>query len=156
MLASGETEDYDAVILCTGGRPVVPSAFADRGIHVLRRQADSVSLVRAWQGCDHITVVGMGFIGAEVATAARQLNIGVTVVEGLEIPFSSRFGPEVGERITALHRDAGVVVRSGVAVASVRGGVGDHELHLVDGQVISTGLVVAGTGAVAELSLIHI
>ncbi|HET7247812.1 MAG TPA: FAD-dependent oxidoreductase, partial [Streptosporangiaceae bacterium] len=93
-LAGGGTVGYDRLLLATGAVPrrlSVPGADLD-GVLYLRRVGDSERLAGALRGGGRVAVVGAGWIGLEVAAAAREFGCEVTVVE-----------PEPG----ALHRHLG-------------------------------------------------
>lgn len=66
------------------------------GVYDLRSAADAD---RIRQGCGagrRVVVVGMGFIGSEVAATLRQMGIEVTVVEPLKLPLAHILGHESG------------------------------------------------------------
>ena len=79
----GKSYDYDALVIATGSRPRqldVPGADLD-GIHYLRG-IDDVNAIRAcMSNSEHVSIIGAGYIGLEVAAVARQLDKKVTVVE---------------------------------------------------------------------------
>jgi NADPH-dependent 2,4-dienoyl-CoA reductase/sulfur reductase-like enzyme len=72
-------------------------------------------------------VVGAGWIGPEVAAAARQRGATVTVVERSRLPSLRVFDRNVARVFADLHRDHGVTFRFGGAVQAFRGaGRGNH------------------------------
>ena len=66
-------------------------------------------------------VVGMGFIGSEVAATLRQLGLDVVCIEPFAVPLERALGPEVGRAIAELHREHGVVARYGEGVDAFEG-----------------------------------
>jgi NADPH-dependent 2,4-dienoyl-CoA reductase/sulfur reductase-like enzyme len=98
-------------------------------------------------------VVGAGFIGSEVASAARARGLAVTVVEAADVPLSRSVGVEAGAVCAWLHREAGVDLRLGVGVAGLvasTDGAGVQRVtgvRLTDGSVLPADLVVVGIGA---------
>lgn len=122
-LADGTRLPADAVLIATGGRPrrlplpegPVP---ADR-IHYLRTIDDAERLRAQLGPGSHLIVVGAGFIGAEVATAARAGGAAVTVVEAAQAPLLPLLGREVGAACAELYRANGVELRLGAPVESV-------------------------------------
>src|SRR5437588_11367706 len=81
-VASGETVDYDKLVLCTGGRNrnlAVPGASLP-GVYQLRTLATCDAIRQVDQPGARAGVVGMGFIGAEVAASLRQMALEVTAV----------------------------------------------------------------------------
>lgn len=64
-----------------------------------------------------LSIVGAGFIGCEVAAAARHHGCAVTVFEALAQPMQRVVGAELGAYLASLHRNHGVNLRLGVAAA---------------------------------------
>src|SRR5690348_3285695 len=96
-LAGGETVRYDRLILCTGGknqRFETPGATLP-GVYQLRTVAECDAIRQAAQPGARAIVVGMGFIGAEVAASLRQLGLDVIVVLPGTAPLLKVLGPEV-------------------------------------------------------------
>src|SRR5262249_26145827 len=82
VLNSGQALAYDRLLLTTGGRNrrlEVPGAELS-GIHYLRTVADCDSIKEEVRAGRHAIVVGMGFIGCEVAASLRQLGVRVTAI----------------------------------------------------------------------------
>ncbi|GAA1506725.1 3-phenylpropionate/trans-cinnamate dioxygenase ferredoxin reductase subunit [Agromyces terreus] len=147
---------YDRLLLATGARPrrfTGPGAELT-GVHTLRTLPDSTRLRTALKdGGRRVVLMGAGWIGLEVAAAARGYGNEVTVVAPGEVPLASAVGPEVGAVFARLHEQHGVVLRMGAAVTAVRG------RRRVDGVILGTGeeldadLVVVGIGAVPNTEL---
>jgi NADPH-dependent 2,4-dienoyl-CoA reductase/sulfur reductase-like enzyme len=117
------------------------------GVHLLRTLDDAVALREVLVPGVRLAVVGAGFIGSEVASAARTLGADVTVVELLDIPLSLVLGEEMGSVCAALHAANGVDLRTGVGVAGLRGDERVTGVELGDGSVIDADLVLVGVGA---------
>jgi 3-phenylpropionate/trans-cinnamate dioxygenase ferredoxin reductase subunit len=156
VLADGGTVGYDKLLLATGAAPrrlSVPGADLD-GVLYLRRVGDSERLAAALRGGGRVVIAGAGWIGLEVAAAAREYGCDVTVVEPEPGALQRQIGPELGGMFADLHREHGVVFRFGEAMTEVRGSGGK-----VVGAVTSTGasldadLVVVGIGAVPATRL---
>jgi 3-phenylpropionate/trans-cinnamate dioxygenase ferredoxin reductase subunit len=96
-----------------------------------------------------LAVVGAGFIGSEVASAARTLGADVTVIELLDVPLSIPLGEQMGSIAAALHAANGVDLRTGVGVAGLRGQDHVTGVELSDGTVVDADLVLVGVGAAA-------
>ncbi len=78
---------WDALVLATGARPRRLAPFDGRsGVHVLRTIADAESLRAAIVPGRRLAIVGAGFVGAEVASTARELGAEVTLLEALSSP----------------------------------------------------------------------
>src|SRR5208283_599514 len=79
-LADGTAVGYDKLLLATGSasrRPPIPGSDAG-GVHYLRTYDDAVALNSALTEATSLAVVGAGWIGLEVAAAARQRDLEVT------------------------------------------------------------------------------
>ena len=134
----GDDLAYDRLVLATGAQArTVP------GARTLRTVEDAVAVRTALDAAARTVVVGAGFIGAEIASAARARGLQVTLVEAAPVPLLRAAGPVVATRLLDLHRAAGVDLRCGVSVDAVRPG----RVSLSDGTVVAADLVVAGTGA---------
>ena len=120
-LASGETVGYDKLLLTTGAVPVplpVPGADAS-GVRYLRTVDDSERLRETLASASRVAVVGAGWIGLEVAAAARNAGAAVTVIEAAELPLLGVLGPEAAQVFLDLHREHDVDFRLGAQVAEI-------------------------------------
>jgi NADPH-dependent 2,4-dienoyl-CoA reductase/sulfur reductase-like enzyme len=139
---------YDAVIIATGAAPILlPDSQGLGGVHSLRTHDDAVAVRRALDAGARTVVIGAGFIGSEVASAARKRGLPATIVERLDVPLSRSLGPEPGQLCSDLHRTAGTDLRLGVGVSALES-VGGQVTGVVldDGSVIPADLVVVGIG----------
>jgi 3-phenylpropionate/trans-cinnamate dioxygenase ferredoxin reductase component len=109
-LEGGERLAFDQVVIATGSRNRRPKieGLELEGVHDLRFAPDSDAIREAAKNGSKAVLVGMGFIGAEVAASLRQLGLDVTVVELFGTPLERVLGPTLGGAIEALHRDHGV------------------------------------------------
>lgn len=149
VVVGDEHVPYDALILATGSAPVLlPGTDGIAGVHTLRDHADSVTIRTALDEGAATVVIGAGFIGAEVASAARKRDLPVTIVEQLDTPLVRSLGPVPGRICAGLHQDAGVDLRLGTAVTGLRTDAGSVTgVALSDGSVVRADLVVVGIGA---------
>ena len=146
---TGERLRYDRVVLATGSRPRTwPLAAGRSGILMLRTVADADLLRAALEERPRVAVLGGGFIGSEVAAAARERGLDVTIIEMLPAPMSTSLGPQAGHLLGRLHAEHGVDLRCGTTVTQVRGAGRVEQLVLADGAVLDADLVVVGIGAV--------
>jgi 3-phenylpropionate/trans-cinnamate dioxygenase ferredoxin reductase component len=156
MLASGERVRFDAAVVATGVRSralEVPGAGL-AGIHGLRR-IEEADAIRADAGrASHAAIVGMGFIGAEVAASLRSLGLGVTIVEPLETAMYRILGGEIGRVVEAIHRDHGVQLFFGESVARFEGSKAVERIVTTTGRIIDCDLVVVGVGTVPTASIL--
>ena len=109
-LDDGDRVPYDQVVIATGSRnrhPPIPGLELP-GVLDLRFAPDADAIRDAAKNGSKAVLVGMGFIGAEVAASLRELGLDVTVVEVFEVPLERVLGREIGGAVEALHRDHGV------------------------------------------------
>ena len=109
-LDTGQAIAYTKLLIATGGRNRRPAILgADLpGIHQLRTVAECDAIKAVARKGATAVVVGMGFIGSEVTASLRQLGLRVSAVFPGGAPLDSVLGPEMGEVMAGIHRDAGV------------------------------------------------
>ncbi|MGW1468605.1 NAD(P)/FAD-dependent oxidoreductase [Streptomyces sp. NPDC001493] len=118
---------YDKLLLATGSEPRrLPIPGTDLvGVHHLRRlaHADRLRGVLSALGRDngHLVIAGAGWIGLEVAAAARGYGAEVTVVEPEPTPLHGVVGPELGQIFADLHSDHGVRFHFGARLTEIVG-----------------------------------
>ncbi|MFF5185007.1 NAD(P)/FAD-dependent oxidoreductase [Streptomyces sp. NPDC000345] len=151
---------YDKLLLATGAEPRrldIPGTDL-AGVHHLRRLAHAERLkgVLAALGRDngHIVIAGAGWIGLEIAAAAREYGAEVTVVDPSPTPLHGVLGPELGNVFAELHRDHGVRFRFGVRLTEI---VGQDGMVLAartdDGEEHPAHDVLAAIGAAPRTGL---
>ncbi|CAN5890864.1 FAD-dependent oxidoreductase [soil metagenome] len=152
--ADGDELGYERLLLATGSKVrTLPVPGADLpGVLTLRSLADSVRLRDAFAERPRVVVVGAGWIGLEVAAAARQHGAEVTVVSP-QAPLVGVLGSRLSDVFAAAHRDAGVDLRIGPGVAEIRGTDTVQALVTDDGAVLPADLVVVGVGVSPHLEL---
>ncbi|HEV7212722.1 MAG TPA: FAD-dependent oxidoreductase [Blastococcus sp.] len=156
-LDSGEELAYARLLLATGAAPrrlPVPGADLD-GVHYLRTLADSDRLLAELSGGGRrVVVVGAGWIGLEVAAAARHHGNPVTIVEPQPTPLHAVLGQELGSRFAALHRHHGVDLFTDTTVRELRGSGGRVGSVVTDAHAgLPADLMVVGVGAVPRTEL---
>jgi len=155
-LADGGTLGYDRLLLATGAVPrrlSVPGSDL-QGVVYLRRVGDSERLAEALRGGGQVVIVGAGWIGLEVAAAAREAGCAVTVVEPEAGALYRHVGPELGGMFADLHREHGVVFRFGESVTELRGSGGRvASASTSAGVELEADLVVVGIGVLPATRL---
>jgi NADPH-dependent 2,4-dienoyl-CoA reductase/sulfur reductase-like enzyme len=111
-LADGTRLPYAALVLATGSEPRVLEVPGAEPM-TLRTHADSDRIKATFGEGKRLAVVGGGWIGLEVAAAAREAGTDVTLVEAAEQPLLGVLGPEMGKVFADLHREHGVDLRLG-------------------------------------------
>ncbi len=141
ITAGDETLSYDKLLLATGSTPRPLRLAEESGTPTayLRTIEDSDRLKVAFAAGAKIAVVGAGWIGLEVAAAAREAGCEVTVFEQAELPLVGVLGPEIAQVFADLHRAHGVDLRLGASVTA-------DDLRGAD-------LVVAGIGVAPSVEL---
>ena len=155
-LASGSSLPYSKLLLTTGSSPrVLPVPGADaEGVHYLRRIADSDQIKEAIAASARIAVIGGGWIGLEVAAAARMAGLEVTVVEMAELPLLQVLGPEVARVFAGLHADNGTDLLLGAQVSEITVSRGRADgVRLADGSHLRADAVVVGIGITPNVGL---
>ncbi|MFI6509614.1 NAD(P)/FAD-dependent oxidoreductase [Streptosporangium sp. NPDC050855] len=114
-LADGTRLAYDGVLVATGatarGRP-----DPDRGVLTLRTRDDALRLRAELRPGRRLVVAGAGFLGGEIAAAARTRGLAVTLVEAASLPLERAIGSVPGAFVAELHRRAGIDLRTGTTV----------------------------------------
>ncbi|MFF3915584.1 NAD(P)/FAD-dependent oxidoreductase [Streptomyces sp. NPDC001852] len=151
---------YDKLLLVTGAEPrrldIPGTGLA--GVHHLRRLAHAERLkgVLTALGRDngHLVIAGAGWIGLEVAAAAREYGAEVTVIEHGPTPLHGVLGPELGGVFAELHREHGVRFHFGRELTEI---VGQDGMVLAvrtdDGEEHPAHDVLAAIGAAPRVGL---
>ncbi|MEU8586904.1 FAD-dependent oxidoreductase [Streptomyces sp. NPDC048664] len=156
----GTLVHYDKLLLVTGAEPRrldIPGTDL-AGVHHLRRLAHAERLknVLASLGRDngHLVIAGAGWIGLEIAAAAREYGAEVTVIEPEPTPLHSVLGPELGNVFAELHRERGVRFHFGVRLTEI---IGQDGMVLAartdDGEEHPAHDVLAAIGAAPRVAL---
>lgn len=147
VTAGGEQVRYDVLVVATGSTPRTLGGVDDLdGVHALRTLEDAEAIRARFAAGARVAVVGGGFIGAEVATAARRLGLDVTIIDPLPTLMTRGLGDELGGVLAHRHADNGVRMRLGRVVSRIEGHRGVERLVLDDESVVDADLVVVGIG----------
>ncbi|MBF6442246.1 FAD-dependent oxidoreductase [Nocardia farcinica] len=155
-LPDGSALPYDKLALATGSTPrrlPVPGADAP-GVYTLRTIDDARALAGLFAR-GRLAIVGAGWIGLEVAAAARAADCAVTVVETAPQPLMGPLGPEMGAVFADLHRAHGVDLRLGARLDAVTTGADGAVtgLALADGGTVAADAVLMAVGAAPNIAL---
>ena len=117
-------------------------------MHTLRDLTDAGALSRDLDGATSVVVLGAGFLGLELAAAARAMGKHVVVVEAAPSVLARAVGSEVGERVRRAHEDNGTTIVTGVCARRVLADEGRAVgVELSDGQVVAADVVLVAVGA---------
>ncbi|GIH07966.1 pyridine nucleotide-disulfide oxidoreductase [Rhizocola hellebori] len=150
-LASGEQIGYAKLLLATGSEPRrLPVPGADQPhVRYLRSLADSEALREQLRMGAHVAVIGAGWIGLEVAAAARHHGANVSIVETDALPLRRVLGDEVAGVFRDLHQAHDVTFHFGRSVQSI----GADAVILDDGTSVPADVVVVGIGVAPRTAL---
>jgi 3-phenylpropionate/trans-cinnamate dioxygenase ferredoxin reductase subunit len=151
-LADGSTLGYDKLVIATGARPrMLPQFDGYSNVSTLRTLEDSRLLASLLAGESRLVVIGAGFIGQEVAAAARAAGAEVAVIELESLPLVGLLGPELGRWFAELHSGEGVELILGEVVSAISGQDRIESLTLSDGRSVACDHVLVGVGVVPDV-----
>ncbi len=155
--------DFAKLIIATGAEPVVPSLARDErdltGWFTLRSRRDADEMADFMERHRRVAVVGGGYIGLEVAAAARKRDYPVTILEAAPRLLSRVSGPEIAAFFSRLHRERGVEIRTetpafglfgDMRVEAVRAGGGLERAERVPATMVVFGMGVRPRAGLAE------
>jgi 3-phenylpropionate/trans-cinnamate dioxygenase ferredoxin reductase subunit len=148
---------YDTLVIATGVTPRTLPIPAPAGVYTLRSIDDATAIRAELRAARRLVIVGAGFIGAELATAARAYGVAVTLVELQQVPMAHLFGAPVADRLNGLHTAHGVGLVAGVQVSGfgttasgitgAEGGGRVSQVLLSGGSSLPADFVVVAIGA---------
>jgi 3-phenylpropionate/trans-cinnamate dioxygenase ferredoxin reductase component len=146
MLRTDQGEHgFDRLVLATGATPV---ALPGTGLQRFLRTLDDALTLRALLRPGlRLAIVGAGWIGAELATAAAGRGCQVTVLEAAAAPLTVAVGAEVGHLTAPWYAAAGVDLRLDERVESVEPG----GLALAGGEWLAADEIVTAIGVRPEV-----
>jgi 3-phenylpropionate/trans-cinnamate dioxygenase ferredoxin reductase component len=147
-LSGSDRVRYDKVLIATGSR--------NRRLPIPGLDLEGVYGLRTVEDCDRIrgeirpgrraAVVGMGFIGSEIASSLRQLGVEVVVIEAGKVPLHRVLGEEVGRIMEHIHRDHGVDMIFEEQVSGFEGRGRVERIVTQSGRRIECDFAVVGVG----------
>ncbi len=154
--AGGATAAFDHLVLATGARNRrldAPGVDLE-GVFDLRTVDDALDLREAATPGRRAVVVGMGFIGSEVAASLRALGVEVTAIVSGNWPLDRVLGPEVGAALAAVHEEHGVRLLPRSTFAGFEGSGGSVRAAMTeDGRRIECDIAVVGVGVQPNVEL---
>ncbi|KVS46772.1 anthranilate 1,2-dioxygenase system ferredoxin--NAD(+) reductase [Burkholderia ubonensis] len=154
-LDDGATLPYRRLVLATGSRVRRFGGPVDAGVplHYVRTVADARALRAALAPGKHVAVLGGGFIGLEVAAAARQLGCAVTVIDPAARLLQRALPDVVGAFAQRMHDGRGVEFRLSALPRAIRRGASGGAVVETDGGDVTADIVVVGIGVVPNVEL---
>lgn len=153
-LADDTRLPFETLLLATGARPRrLPLAEGLAHALYMRTHEDATRLAARLDAVSSVAIVGGGFIGLELAAAARGRGLDVTVIEAQSRLLARAVPPDMSEHVLALHRRHGVRVLTGTGIAAMADTPDGVALDLADGTRLECGVAVIGIGAVPNTEL---
>jgi 3-phenylpropionate/trans-cinnamate dioxygenase ferredoxin reductase subunit len=156
-LSNDRRLNYAKLLLATGAQPrTIPLPGADlEGVMTFRTLEDSLRLQSLLKdGGRHVVMIGSGWIGMELAAAARTYGNEVTLIGLEEIPLSAAIGPELGSYFQKLHTSRGVTFVLPASAASIEGRDGHvNAVRTNTGQTLPADIVIVAVGVVPDTAL---
>lgn len=150
-VADGGELGYERLVIAIGARPRRLSELPPSSrVHYLRSADDARRLNSALTDGARVAVIGAGFIGLEVASAARLRGCHVHVVEAAEAPMAPIIGTAPADWLRRWHTERGVAFHCGTVVSDTVERPDGQLLQLSDGTSIEVDAVVVGVGVVRE------
>ena len=147
-LEDGGRTRYDKVLIATGARNRklrIPGAALE-GICDLRTVDDADRIRARSRSGSRAVMIGMGFIGSEVAASLRHHGVEVTVIEPFKTPLYRVLGEQIGRVFEALHRENGVRMLFEDSVTAFEGTGRVQRVVTSAGRRIECDFVVVGVG----------
>jgi len=153
-LRSGKVLGWERLVFATGTRARQLPQLAGLDNVALLRAADEAARLRTLLGtARHVTVLGGGFIGLEVAATALALGKSVLVLESAPRLMGRAVSPALSAHVLATHRAAGMDVRTGVRAGAMRTEGSRLAAIEIEGEALPVDLLLLGIGAVPETAL---
>lgn len=146
---------YKELILATGSSP---NRLDIDGCHLalvgaLRTVEDSMVIRSLFEQRKKVVIVGSGWIGTEMAAAARGYACDTTIVSRSEVPLGRLLGDRFGAYLREMHENNGVRFVTGATPLRYTGDEVVEHVHLDNGQVLEAGLVIEAVGARPRIGL---
>lgn len=147
-LTVGGPVHYDKLLIATGvrnRRPPIPGLELPNIFHL--RSVDDADIIRNQIAPGRkVAVIGMGFIGCEVAASLRQKDVEVVCIDPSPTPLFRVLGEEVGRAISAIHHEHGVETVFNDVVTGFEGKGRVERVLTKQGRRIDCDLAVVGVG----------
>ncbi len=153
-LADGQSLDYDRLLVASGtrARPWIHDDEARLdNVFTIRTRDDAALLQLALaKRPRRVLVIGAGFIGCEVASVCRELDLPVALIDPSPAPLTRVLGATIGKLIGEIHESRGVEMRFGTEVSHL-----DHRDGRVTGAIFADGERLSGDVVVVALGAVR-
>jgi len=147
-LAGGETLEWSGLVVATGLSPRRLSLPGPtEGRHVIRTLDDVAALRAELRPGARLVIIGAGFIGCEVAAAARGAGMEVDVVAPENVPVERPLQTMLGKALQRRHEARGVRFHLGGQLPIGYGGTGRvTSVRLNNGSELAADVVIEAVG----------
>ncbi|MBV9393547.1 MAG: FAD-dependent oxidoreductase [Methylobacteriaceae bacterium] len=155
-LSSGETLDYDHLVLALGAhnRALPIRGAALEGVFGLRTLADADAIGAMLADAHEVVVAGAGFIGLEFGAVASALGKSVHVLELADRTMARAISPAMSQLFAAAHASWGVNIDFGQGLAALAGERGRVcAVETTDGRKRPADVVVVGIGVLPNAAI---
>lgn len=149
-LDNGRTVSYDKLIICTGGRALLPaiSGMQLPGVFTLRTLDDCVRMRESLKSAQRVCVIGGGWIGLEVAATAREMGKSVTLLHKADRVCERVLPPSISADLLRLHQSNGVDIHLSVEADGISQDGQSLTVSYSGGSQVQADLVVVAVGLV--------
>jgi 3-phenylpropionate/trans-cinnamate dioxygenase ferredoxin reductase subunit len=148
VLSGGRRLPYDKLLLATGSTPrTLPALAGNDTVHYLRTHDDALALAARLSAGGHLAVIGAGFIGLELAVAARKRGLQVTVIEALPRILMRAVPEVIAREVGALHEANGVRILCDTKIERFGRSAQLNEILLSSGETLLVDAIIVGIGA---------
>lgn len=149
-ISSGK-QAYSSLVIATGAiaRPLAIEGRGVKAVYELRDVHDARRIKASLEEASDVAVIGAGFIGLEVAAAARQLGKKVTVFDMADRVMGRAVAPLISHWFEKTHRAAGIDIHLQESVTRIIAddsgrvtGVERNNSEIIDAQLVLIGIGV--------------
>ena len=156
-LATGESLDYDRLILTAGSRSFVPpiEGFERDGCFTLREAEDAMAIREYVQQHDarRAIIAGGGLLGLEAAYALLRLGLQVHVLDRSEQLLSRQLDARAGAHLKTYLEGLGLQLGFGREIAATEGDARLRAVRLKSGERLECDVLIVAAGIAPNLLL---
>ena len=155
-LASGETREYDKLIITTGADSFLPpfKGVDKKGIFTIRTLMNINELKNYIStGIKKAAVIGGGVLGLEAASELSKAGLDVTVIEASPVVMGKQLDAEGATVLREAMDAAFVKAQVGSPIAGIQGGDTVTGVELEDGTVVPCEVLIISTGVRQNVTL---
>lgn len=155
LLASGEADSYDVLVLATGAHPWIPPIPGAelRDVYTLRTVQDALALYDKAQRSKRAVVLGGGLLGLDTSAALCAHNLEVCTIEALPRLLPKQLDPQGAVVLGRIISEKGINFIAGDLCTRIEELDGFKRVYLKSGRVLESDLVVISTGIRSNIQL---